>query len=305
MKRRTFVSRSALAATSLMFLRCKAEQTKAEVEKATGKKVGDFGIQLWSVRYLMDEDAIGTLKQLADIGYNDVELTGGSYSDDGKFFGIEASEFKNIVSDLGMTIKCTHTPGTGRNDTENQTSLSNNWEQYCEAVAGMGIGTVILPYLNEDERQTIDDYKWTVELLNNCALKAKDFGLNMAYHNHDFEFFEIDGQVPYDLMLESTDPELVNFEMDHYWVAKANANSVDYFKRYPGRFHYWHVKDMADSEDRFFAPVGKGIIDYPEIFKHAELSGMKNFLVEQDDYRAYKPMESMDLSHDYLRSMEF
>ena len=108
MKRRKFVSQSSLAMASLMMLRCKAENTKDKIEEMTGKRVGGFGLQLWSVRYLMDKDPIGTLQKLADIGYEEIEGTGECYAD-GKFFGVEKSEFKKAIDDMGLTMTSIHT----------------------------------------------------------------------------------------------------------------------------------------------------------------------------------------------------
>lgn len=304
MKRRKFVSHSAMAATSLMFLRCKAEKAQKAIEEATGEKLTEFGIQLWSVRHLMAEDPAGTLKQIADIGYTDVEMMGDGYTPDSKFFGYSTKDFKSLCDDLGLGLKTAHTMHTGRVNQDLEVCLIRNWERYCNDTAELGMKALILAYLDNGERETMDHYKELIDILNTSAEMAKSYGLEMCYHNHDFEFFELDGIIPYDYMLENLDPNMVNFEMDHYWVAKANVNSIDYFKKYPGRFHYWHVKDMADTEDRFFAPVGKGIIDYKEIFQHAELSGLKHFHVEQDDFRDYEAMVALDMSHDYLTDMD-
>jgi len=304
MKRRKFVTQAALASGTLFMLRCKSENSRIKAESETGAQVGKFGIQLWSVRELMDEDPLGTLRKLKEIGFDDVELTGGCYND-GRFFGIEKSEFKQAVADMGLTMISSHSPGTGRLSDGDRTSMSHNWEPYCKDVAELGIETVILPYLVKEERQTLDDYKEVIELLDGCSETAQQYGLTMNYHNHDFEFMPIDDVVPYDMMLEQLNPSKVNFEMDHYWVAKAGVSSIDYFKKYPGRFHYWHVKDMDDTEEKFFTEVGTGVIDYPEIFRHAELSGLKHFLVEQDDYKTYDPLTSMEMSHDYLRELRY
>lgn len=304
MKRRKFVSHSSLAMASLFLLRCRAEKTKAKIEELSGKQVGDFGLQLWSVRYLMDEDPIGTLSKLAAIGFKEIEGTGDCYKD-GNYFGIEKTEFKKILDDLGLRMNSIHTPGTGRNSTSDDINMTHNWERYCSDAAEMGVESVILAWLEEGEREMLDDFKYTIDLLGKCADTAAAYGLKMAYHNHDFEFYPIDGQVPYDLMLEQTDPSKVNFEMDHYWVAFAGADSLDYFGKYPGRFSYWHVKDMSDSEDKFFAPVGTGVIDYKKIFAAESLSGMQKFYVEQDEYRSYTPLEAMRISHDYLKGMVY
>lgn len=304
MRRRKFIRNSAMAAAALSLLRCKAENTKSAIESEIVNRVGDFGLQLWSVRYLMDEDPVATLEALAGIGYKTIEGTGSCYKD-GKFFGIEKKDFANLLNDLGLKMQSIHTPGTGKNSDPGSVNMTHRWEEYCDAIAEMGVHSAILAWLPEGERETMDDYKYTVDLVNKCADAVISRGMKMAYHNHDFEFLKIDDQVPYDYMLQNTDASKVNFEMDHYWVAKAGADSVEYFNKYPGRFHYWHVKDMAPGEDKFFAPVGKGIIDYKRIFQHAELSGMKHFYVEQDEYRDYEPLESMQIGHDYLRDMQY
>lgn len=303
MKRRKFVSNTALAASSLFFLRCKAEETKKVIEESTGQKVGDFGLQLWSVRHQMAEDPKATLKTLADIGYNDIE-TDSDYMEGAKFYGMDPKDFNAYLSDIGIKHRSTHVK-TGSMHPDWTWTMTNGWEDFCNLAAELGIESVILGYTDPPERETLDNYKYLNELLNKCGETAKQYGLAMAYHNHDFEFFKIDDQIPYDLMLNETDPALVNFELDNYWIAKAGYSSLDYFDKYPGRFHYWHVKDMDDTEDKFFTEVGTGIIDYVSIFKKAKESGMKNFYVEQDDFRKYEALESVKMSHDFVRGMEF
>jgi len=95
---------------------------------------------------------------------------------------------------------------------------------------------------------------------------AKKNGIRFGYHNHALEFDKIDGQLPYDILVSQTDPLLVTFEMDLYWVTRGGHNPIDLFKKYPGRFELWHVKDMVKTDDMFFAPVGTGRIDFASIF---------------------------------------
>ena len=303
MKRRKFVSNTALAASSLFFLRCKAEETKKAIEEATGQKVGDFGLQLWSVRNLMDADPRATLQSLAEIGYKDIESASGGITE-GKFYGMPIPEFKSFLDGIGLNTRSTHVK-TGTMEPEDKWTMTNMWEAFCNGAAELGIQSVVLGYISEDERRSIDQYKELCDLLNQCGEMANKYGLAMGYHNHDFEFMELDGQRPYDLMLNETDPAFVNFELDNYWIAKAGYSSIDYFNKYPGRFHYWHVKDMDDTEEKFFTEVGTGVIDYVSIFKNAELSGMKYFYVEQDEFRKYDALESVKMSHDYMRGMEY
>jgi len=301
MKRRKFVTNTALAASSLFLLRCKAERTKQSIEKVIGKRVGDFGIQLWSVRDLMKENPIQTLEQIFNIGYNDIESAG--YSN-GTFYGMTPKDFNRVLDGIGLKMQSCHTR-TGNARPEEARTMTKDWEGVCNDNAELGVKSLVCGYFDESERQTLDDYKRHAELFNKCGEVAKSYGLAFAHHNHDFEFFPIDGQIPYDILLNETDPNFVNFELDNYWIAKGGHTSLEYFEKYPGRFHYWHVKDMDDTEERFFTEVGTGIIDYVSIFRKAEQSGMKYFYVEQDEFKNYNALKSLEMSHDYLREMDY
>ena len=111
------------------------------------------------------------------------------------------------------------------------------------------------------------------------------------------------GHVVYDYLLEHTNPEYVNFEMDLYWVTKAGADPIAYFEKYPGRFKIWHVKDM-DDQGRF-APVDKGHIDFEKILSNKELSGMDYYMVEQDNTFGLPPLEAIKISHEGLKAIGF
>jgi len=143
------------------------------------------------------------------------------------------------------------------------------------------------------------------EILDTLGGKAKTAGLKLLYHNHDFEFIkDVDGIVPIDYLLENCNPELVNFQMDLYWVTKAGADPLAYFEKYPGRFKIWHVKDM-DEQGRF-APVGKGTIDFSRIHAEKEKSGMRYYMVEQDmTFDGLEPLEAIKISHEGLKKFGF
>ena len=143
------------------------------------------------------------------------------------------------------------------------------------------------------------------KILTTLGEKCKKAGLELLYHNHDFEFRKDDsGNALIDYLLENTDPELVNFQMDLFWVTKAGANPSAYFKKYPGRFKLWHVKDM-DDQGRF-APVGQGSIKFNEILSEKNTSGMQYYFVEQDmTFDGLKPLEAIKISHKGLASFGF
>jgi sugar phosphate isomerase/epimerase len=250
------------------------------------------------VRDAMTADAIGTLKTLAALGYTDVECAG--YAE-GKFYGMSVSDFKKTLSDLGLKMNSGHTL-TGNHKKEQTRTMINNWEAACDDFANVGMKSIVLAYLFDFERKTMDDYKKIIDLINNSAEVAQKYGLQMAYHNHDFEFKSLEGKIPYDVMLAQTDKNLVKYELDLYWVTKAEKDAITYFKNNPGRFPFWHVKDMENSSEKFFTEVGNGVINWKEIFSHAKTSGMQRFYVEQDVCKNHKPLESAKISIDYLKT---
>ncbi len=265
------------------------------------KQLGDFGIQLWSVRHAMDIDPMATLKALSEIGFTDIECTG--YKE-GYFYGMEPKAFSSYLNDIGLSMKSCHVK-TGFLDPAPKRTMTNDWEAFCEDNKSLGAQSVVCGHFAEGERPTLDDYKGHAELFNKCAEIAQSYGLTFAHHNHDFEFLPIQGKVPYDLLLENTDENLVKFELDHYWIKKAGADPFAYFEQYPGRFPVWHIKDMDDSAEQFFTEVGSGIIDWVKIFQNAEKSGMKYFYVEQDEFKTLDPLVSVKQSHDYLKSLKY
>ncbi len=291
MKRRNAVKNiSALTLGSLLATRCKFEMSG---------EWKDIGLQLWTVRREMEADAKGTLKAIREIGYNDIESAG--YAE-GKFYNMTKEDFKSYITDLGFTMRSGHTR-TGFLVPEMKNTMRNQFEGVCEDAAYMGQKTIVCGWFSDEERKTLDNYKELAELFNKCGETAKSFGLQFAHHNHDFEFQKIDNVVPYDLLLAETDEDLVKYQLDLYWIKKANEDAFKYFDKHPGRFISWHVKDMEDSDDRFFTEVGNGVIDFKSIFAEKEKSGMQYYYVEQDECRNHKPLESIKISHDYLEEM--
>ncbi len=155
-----------------------------------------------------------------------------------------------------------------------------------------------LGYLREEERRSMDDYKRVADLLNSAGEKAKKKGIQLCYHNHDFEFQELEGQLPMYYLLDNTDPELVKMELDLYWITKAKYDIKDFFNKYNGRIPLWHVKDMDASGD--FTEVGSGSVDFETAFANKEVAGMKHFFVEQD--QSNNPIKSIKKSFDYVQN---
>lgn len=259
------------------------------------------GMTLYTVRNEMGKDAKATLKQVADLGYKYIEAV--DYKD-GKFYGMTPDEFKSYLTSLGLVPISVH---MGSMTTDNADKLiadvkKAGFKYFIAPVPPMGM-------FKFDPKTRKLWMEGTVEkladILNTIAQKATAAGLAFLYHNHDFEFqANQDGIVPIDYLLEHLDPKYVNFQMDLYWVTKAGADPVAYFKKYPGRFKIWHVKDM-DSQDRF-APVGQGKIDFKRILANKKLSGMKYYMVEQDQtFDGLQPMEAIKISKEGLKKIGF
>ena len=291
MKRREFIQYSSLAVGGVLL---PSLVTSCVTMEKKGKSIG---LQLYSLRDVIKKDVQGTLKEVAKIGYKSVE----SYSyADGMIFDIPFSDFVKMTKDLGLKIASGHySSGFNSDKTGN---LRNGWEKAVSDAKEAGQEYVVIPYLDKDERKTIDDYKKICELINKGAEVAKQYGLRMAYHNHDFEFTKIEDQIPYDVMLAELDPKLVGMELDLYWIIYAGYNPVDYFAKYPSRFELWHVKDMEKADRELNANVGTGSIDFVALFKHKDHAGMKHFFIEQEDYPV-SPMESIKISFDNLNKM--
>ena len=292
MERRTFIQHScmAVAGAPLFWQLMKQHQ-----------QVEDIGIQLYTLRDDMKNDAAGTLKKLAQIGYKQIEAAG--YYE-GTFYGMAPKAFKEVLDGEGLGVLSGHTQ-TGRHQPEQKGTMINDWEAAVADAATIGQKYIVLAYIHDFERQKIDNYKQLAELCNKCGEVCKKYGIQLAYHNHDFEFLPLDEQIPYDVLLKETDVELMKMELDLYWIRKAGKDALSYFKQHSGRFPLWHVKDMDATDEQYFTEVGNGVIDWPKLFQAAETAGMKHFYVEQDHCRNHQPLKSVEISYNYLNKMKY
>jgi len=278
------------------FLRTTAAFTAAAMISPTFAFAGEkktIGLQLYTVRDKIKLDLKSTLEKVAQIGYNSAEAAGYNVAD-GTFYGMAPKAFAELLNGLGMPLTSSHT--VFELDTA---------EKVIADAASTGAKYIIYPFLADQFRTNLDGWKATAEKFNKMGEIAKKNGIQFGYHNHAFEFEKMEDQIPYDLLVSQTDPSLVTFEMDLYWVTKGGYNPVDYFKKYPGRFQLWHVKDMTKTEDKFFAPVGSGRIDFSSIFAEKKTAGMKYFFVEQDSFKDLDAFESIEMSFKYLSQAKF
>jgi sugar phosphate isomerase/epimerase len=288
--RREFLKTATFASLGAIAL----SRTSFATSVFAGKGYPEVGIQLYTVRDAMTADPKGALAKVAKLGYKNLELAG--YSN-GKFYGMEPNEFKKTVEDLGMKVISSHT------GVEVKGVDTGNANQMAEDHAKIGVQYCVQPWLVPERRKTADMYKQFVSELNLVGEVMKKHGIQFGYHNHNFEFEQVDGVIPYyDIYMKNLDPNLVIMELDIYWATRAGQNSIDIFKKYPGRIQLWHVKDMENSADHFFAPVGAGTIDYKDIFKYQDTSGMKYYFVEQDNTRDQKPFVAIETSINNLKN---
>ncbi|MCL3778923.1 twin-arginine translocation signal domain-containing protein [Prolixibacteraceae bacterium JC049] len=247
-----------------------------------------IGLQLYSVRDEIKKDLDLTLAKLAKIGYNSAELAGFDLNK-GTFYGMSPREFAGKMKVYGLEINSSHS-----------VFRAKDAEKVCSAAAEVGTKYLVHPCIQGEFRKDVDSYKRAAEELNKIGEVANKYGVRFGYHNHDFEFKDLGGQKGMDILLNETDPKLVTFEVDMYWVTKAGYNPIGYLSKFPGRFELFHVKDMTKTEDRFFAPVGHGRIDFEQIFALKDKLGMKYFFVEQDSFKTLKSLQSMEMSYKYL-----
>jgi sugar phosphate isomerase/epimerase len=257
-----------------------------------------LGVQLWTIREYLKKDLTGSLARLAKLGYNEIEV----FDYDGTYWGKSPKEFSKICNDLGLTIISSHY-FTGRHNPALKGSLVNGWDKAIEDAAAMNIRYMICAWLYKEERTSLDLYKALADMLNKAGEACSKYKIQFGYHGHNFEFPPIDGVVPYDLLLQNTDKELVKMEADLYWITRAGVDPVEYFKKYPGRFPLWHVKDMERGSEQF-AEVGHGVIDFDRIFAQRNTAGLQHWFVEQDQ-TSREPFESLAMSRDYILKKKY
>lgn len=260
---------------------------------ANDKKL--VGLQLYSLRDELPKDVKGTLAKVAKAGFKEVETYGFSIKD--QFWGLTPAEFKKLLDDNGLTAPSGHY-GLGSYLTD------GNTEELKAAIAAakvLGSEYVTIPWLDESIRKSAEDYKKIAVKINEAGKLAKEAGIRLAYHNHNFEFEKQGDTTGYEILLKGTDKNLVDFELDLYWVVRSGNDPIKLFKENPGRFTMWHVKDMDKADPALNAEVGTGSINFKPIFADAKLSGMKHFFVEHETNYKPNPMESVAASCAYIK----
>ncbi|MFA7491938.1 MAG: sugar phosphate isomerase/epimerase [Proteiniphilum sp.] len=280
MKKVSFLLMSALLAGLFVLPAC------------TQKK--EIYIQLYSVRDDIKADYEGTIAKVAEMGYTGVEAAG--YGD-GKFYGLSPEDFKKSIENVGMEVLSSHTtrPLADSIPATNWDEVWAWWDTAIKAHKEAGMKYIVTPWMKTPA--TLADLQAYCDYYNQIGEKCNAAGLRFGYHNHNFEFKEIEGELMYDYMLKNTDPSKVFFQMDVYWVGEGGKNPVDYFNNYPGRFELLHIKDELE--------LGKsGKVDFEAIYDNAGTAGAKYMIVEVERYTG-TPFEGVKESYDFLNDAPF
>jgi sugar phosphate isomerase/epimerase len=283
--RRRFIQAGALASAAL------ASPVAAQ------RRQYKMGLQLFTVRAPMRTDVDGTLTRIAGMGYEEVETYGFDPAGLG-YYGLPAKEFADRLRARKMTTPSGHYD-LNQFAATSVDDLKRYVDRCIEGARVLGQAYITWPLLPEGFR-TIDKVKIIAERLNIAGAQIKKAGLELAYHNHDFEFVDQNGQKGYDIILKETDAALVKLQVDLYWMAHANESPHEWFKRAPGRFVMWHVKDMH-KVSRDYTELGNGTIDFTRIFPDASLAGLKHYFVEQGGNFTHDPMRSIADSAEYVK----
>jgi len=266
--------------------------------------LGPIGLQLYSVRDLMKADVPGTLAKVAAIGFKEVEFAG--------LFGQNPKDVRAMLDKNGLSAPASHV---------DMNTIDTKLPETIETASTLGHKFLIVPYVDEPTRKQPDVWKRLADLLNRAGAQTQKAGIEMAYHQHSFEFVPsspLGGKLPYDYLLENTDPKLVKMELDICWTVAAEQDPVAYFKKYPGRFPLMHVKDWLKNgkpgapyagalgpDTKFtgeMANVGQGSIDWKRVLGASDAGGVKHYIVEHDNP---KSIDDLAGSYQYLRKLSF
>lgn len=281
MDRRGFLARATGFVAVVPALRCGSEAAPPADEFPAGtggRGIDALGVQLYTVRSLMAEDAAGTLAAVAEIGYEEVELAG--------LYGAAPQEMRGLLDRMGLRAVSSHV-GLG--------PIRSEPEAVLDEAAVLGVRYVTCPSIPGRER-TAEGYRRVADDFNAFGERARSRGLAFAYHNHAFEFESVDGGRGYDILLDRCEAELVKMQMDVFWTVHGGADPIGYFRAHPGRFPLIHAKDRTASGD--MVDVGRGVIDFAAILAEAETAGLEHVLVEHD--RPEDPLRSIRASYETL-----
>jgi len=262
--------------------------TSASTTADAGTAISSFGLQLYTLRDDLPKDPKGVLKQVSSFGYKQIE---GYEGKDGMFWGMTNTDFKKYMDDLGMVFISSHC------------DINKNFEKKAADAAAIGMKYLICPYKGPQKK--LDDFKKFADEFNQKGEICKKNGIRFAYHNHDYTFKELEGQMPQDVLMNNTDPALVDYELDMYWVVAAGQDVETWLKKYNNRFRLCHVKDRTKgaTEAADSCTLGEGSIDFPKLLKTASQNGMEYYIVEQEKYEGTTPLKAAEADAEYMKNL--
>jgi sugar phosphate isomerase/epimerase len=261
---------------------------------AAKKQKGIIGVQLYSIRDDMLKDPLGSLNQVAKMGYQYVEHA--NYVNQ-KFYGYTPQEFKKVLDSLGLKMISGHTVMGKEHWDESKNDFADSWKKTIDDAAVLEQKYVISPSMDESMRKTYSDFKHYMDIFNKCGELCKKRGMKFGYHNHDFEFSEkLNNEKLFDIMMKSMDPELVVIQLDMGNLYNGGGIALDVVNQYPGRFENVHVKDeipATEGEEKYVSTIiGAGIVNAKKVLKLAtKKGGTKVYIIEQESYQGKTPME--------------
>jgi sugar phosphate isomerase/epimerase len=272
MNRRQFFEKSALGmGTAILATQLPTNIFASESARALKSPLG---FQVWTIKDQLIKDFSGTLKMMAGLGYETVEMCsppGYESSGFGPLMKIKAPEMKKIVEDCGLILESTH---------YGMSELRENLNERIDFAGESGQKQMICSSFWLPKSATMSDWLKAVDELNEIGTKTKKAGIQMGFHNHHMEFEKIDGKLIYDALMENFDPDLVKMQFQ-VAVISIGYKAATYFNQYPGRFISAHLADWSSVTQKQ-APIGQGIVDWKELFAAAQKCGVKNYFVEMD-----------------------
>ena len=284
--RRTFIRNTGLAAAAVFAGAKPLLALSGEAERSSAP----FGIQVYSVKEDMQADFRTTLKRLSEFGYRQIESFEGA---EGMFWGMGNKGFAAYIKELGMELTASHC------------DVSKDLERKAAEAAEIGMRYLICPWLGP--QKSIDDFMRYADAFNKAGEVCRKNGIRFAYHNHDYSFKVLDGKIPQQVLMENTDSQLVDFEMDIYWVVTAGEQPEEWLKKHPGRFRLCHIKDRMKEplpeNKNSSCRLGTGVIPFATILKTAKANGMQYYFAEQEYYAGGTPLDSAKANAGYLRKL--
>lgn len=281
--RREFLGTAATSAAAAGFL------AACPVELSANPLGLPIGCQTWPVRTMISRDFPGTIKQLADAGFQSIELCSPFGYEEFGFGGLakySGAELHKILSDAGVTCISSH---FGIAELRKNQARSIAWAK------DVGLTQMLVPSLDGPKNPTMDDVKRAADEYNKIAQRAADAGIQQGLHNEDFELSTIDGKRTYDVLFGLLDPKLVKFQFQVSTISQG-FDAAEYFTKYPGRFISMHVQGWSATTKKI-VPVGQGTLDWKKIFTAAKVGGIKNYFVEMN-------LDFMKASVPYLRQLQ-